>query len=326
VQFHQPPHLDEAQVARAIDHALGATPTGVTHIQTKDIRSVYAATLADGREVVLKAENDAPPEEQRLGLEAWAIEQVRGLGIPAPAVLGLDLALTTVPFRYLVIEKAAGVPLHEAGLDPDRLHAALEASGRLLARLHSVRVSGYGSLSELEYAAGGAVAGRFARWAVPGPMRAEAALNELYAAGALDVEEASGAMHLVEDEAATDVTDGCLLHGDYSARHTFVDPATAEITAVIDFGDRLAGPPLWDLAGAWLWNGDLDSLPPDATEAVIEGYETESGTSVPRPRLRTYCLMRLLVPARSYYEHGLIAEFQKLRQRLDVLLEEAGRL
>jgi aminoglycoside phosphotransferase (APT) family kinase protein len=325
VQFHQPPRLDSAQVVAALERALGAAPSRLAHIQTKDIRSVYVATLGDSREVVLKAEDDAPPEEQRLGLEAWAIEQARGLGIPATAVLGLDLSLAAVPFRYLVMEKADGIPLHEAGFSRERLREALEASGGLLARLHSVRVNGYGSLSEQEYASSGAVAGRFARWAVPGPMRAEAALNELYAAGALDVEEASGAMHLVEDEAATDVTDGCLLHGDYSARHTWVGP-TGEVTAIIDFGDRLAGPPLWDLAGAWLSNGDLESLPPDATGAVIEGYETASGSLVPRPRLRTYCLMRLLVPARALHERGRTPEYQALRRRLDALLEEAGRL
>ena len=148
----------------------------------------------------------------------------RGVGVPAPPSSARTSRCQRCPFRYLVMEKARGVPLDLAGLAPDGQRAALRESGRLLARLHRIKVTGYGALSEQHFRETGAVMGRFAQWAVPSTLRAEAALNELYGAGALDVEEASGAMHLIEDEAATDVLEPSLLHDDFSARHTFVDP------------------------------------------------------------------------------------------------------
>src|SRR5687768_15969608 len=102
--------------------------------------------------------------------------------------------------------------LNKAGLMQEEQQAALRSSGRMLARLHAIPIVGYGILNEQYFLASDEVMGRFARWAVPSTLRSEAALNELYAAGVLDVEEAAGAMHLIETEAALDEPASRLLH------------------------------------------------------------------------------------------------------------------
>jgi aminoglycoside phosphotransferase (APT) family kinase protein len=331
--MNQPPPFGDALIAEAIEHALGEKPERVTHLQTKAIRGVFAASLPGGRDVILKLEAEAPADEWRLGLEAWAMQQAADIGVPVPAVLATDLGMSRLPFRYVVMEKAAGLALNEAGLGPEDLRAALRNAGRLLARLHRVRLAGFGSLDEQRYLDSGEVMGRFARWAVPSTLRAEAALNELSGAGVIDFEEAAGAMHIVETAAAT-VDDAPsrlqqparLLHGDFSARHVFVEPASGAITALIDFGDRMAGPPVWDLAGAWLWHIGLRGLPPNATAQIVQGWEAESGTRITKEEFSAACLMRLIVLARAYHDAGRVSAFEELRFHLRTLLEDAGRL
>lgn len=327
VQYHLAPAFDDALIAEAIERSLHQRPARVSHIQTKSIRGVYEATLPDGREAILKLEAAAPADEWRLGLEAWAMAQARGVDAPVPAVLASDLSMAVLPFRYVVMEKVRGTAIYEEELTSEQQRSALRAAGRLLARLHRVRLTGFGTLDEARFLESGEAMGRFAHWAVSSTLRAEAALNELSAAGVIDFEEAAGAMHFVET-AATEVDDAPsrLLHGDFTARHVFADTASGAITGVIDFGDRMGGPPVWDLAGAWLSHIRLPGLIEDATDHVVLGWETESGTRIPKPAFTAACLMRLVILARSYHDTGRLAEFEDTRRHLRDLLEQAGRL
>jgi Ser/Thr protein kinase RdoA (MazF antagonist) len=202
---------------------------------------------------------------------------------------------------------------------------ALRASGRLLARLHRVRLTGFSSLDEQRYAESGEAMGRFARGAVPSPLRAEAALNELYGAGVIDADEAAGAMHIVETAAETvDEAPSRLLHGDFTARHVFVQAGA--ITAVVDFGDRMGGPPVWDLAGAWLSHMRLRGLVPNSTGHIVQGWEAESGTRLAKDGFLAACLMRCVILARTYHDAARVAAFEEVHFHLRTLLEEAGRL
>lgn len=327
VQYHLPPGFDDALIAAALERSLHLTPSRVAHIQTKSIRGAYEASLPDSRDVILKLEAAAPADEWRLGLEVWAMEQARGVDVPVPAVLAQDFSLSALPFRYVVMEKVRGTAIDEARLTDEQQRTVLRAAGRLLARLHRVRVTGFGTLDEARFLEAGEAMGRFARWAVPSTLRAEAALNELYGAGVIDFEEAAGAMHFVETAASeVDAAPSRLLHGDFTARHVFIEPGGGAITGVIDFGDRMGGAPVWDLAGAWLSHIRLPGLIEDATDHVVLGWEAESGTRIPKPAFTAACLMRAVILARSYHDAGRVAEFEGVRWHLRGLLEEAGRL
>jgi Ser/Thr protein kinase RdoA (MazF antagonist) len=327
VEAHLPAAYDDALIGAAIERSLHVAASRIAHIQTKSIRGVYEAALPDGREVVLKLEAPAPPDEWRLGLEAWAIQQAATVDVSAPEVLAQDLAMDALPFRYVVMTRTPGLPLNEAKLGIEDERTALRNAGRLVARLQRVRMSGFGTLDEAKYLETGEAMGRFARWAVPSSLRAEAALNELSNAGAIDFDEAAGAMHIVESAMhAKDDMPSRLLHGDFTARHVFVDPTSGAITGLIDFGDRMAGMPVWDLAGAWLSHIRLRGLPPNATAAIVQGWEAESGTRIAKEDFTAACLMRLLITARTYYDAGRVAPLDELRFHLRALLEDAGRL
>lgn len=326
MQHHLEPFLDERLVRHAIERSLGAALARLRHVQTKSRRSVYEAGFDDGRAIILKADDGSEGENFRLGLEGWAMEQAHAIGMPVPALLGQDLTMSALPFRYLLMTKAGGIQADSAALPPELRRSALRASGRWLARLHRIEVDGYGSLDEQRFLDSGTVGGSFARWAVPSTLRAEAALNLLYSDGMLDVEEAAGAMYLIEKQAALDEPPARLLHADFSARHTLVDPATGAITAIIDFGDRMGGDPIWDLSAAWLRNANQREPVEGVTEALIEGYEAETGIETPSRTFAAYSLIHLLILARSLYEQRRLTEILPQRMRLDLLLEDAGLL
>jgi hypothetical protein len=88
----------------------------------------------------------------------------------------------------------------------------------------------------------------------------------------------------------------------------------------------MAGPPVWDLAGAWLSHIRLRGLPPNATAQLVQGWEAESGARIPKEAFSAACLMRLLVAARTYHDAGRVAAFEELHFHLRMLLEDAGRL
>jgi aminoglycoside phosphotransferase (APT) family kinase protein len=46
-----------------------------------------------------------------------------------------------------------------------------------------------------------------------------------------------------------------LVHGDFDETHIFADPATGELTQIIDWGDRSAADPAWELGVFLLWDG-----------------------------------------------------------------------
>lgn len=309
-----------------VQHALGKTPEAVRLRQVNLQRSIFDVALTGGARVLVETESPEPREGWRLALEAWAIQQASRAGLPVPELLALDWSCATFPVRYLVLARATGVPFLDAQLPDTTRINVLYGAGRLLARLHQVPVRGYGLLNDAHFQETGEVMARFARWAVPSTLRAEAALNELYGAGVIDVEEAAAAMHLVEAEAALDEPPSRLLHDGFIARDLLVEPDSGAITALTGFENRMGGPTSWELAGAWLWHDNLPGLPEQASAYLLEGYETEAGTEVHRGRLRANCLIRLIILMRSLHDEGRDSELPPLRLRLDRLLEDAGRL
>ena len=251
--------IDDRLVFDAIERELGVRPACIELRETQAPRLVYEATFDQHPPVIFKAEVDTAGDEA-LVLEAWAIEQVRALGVPAPRVITLDSSASRFPGRYLILEKVSGLPLppiwrergpDEADLTPDQLRAVLRSTGEHLHLVHSIIVAGYGRLDDERYLRTGDVRGQHDSWSGVLLPPALAALDylepqaliarELCAALRNTLETHAEILHICDDPR--------LLHGDLGTKHIFVDRLTAAVTGIIDWGDRESGDPAMELAG-----------------------------------------------------------------------------
>jgi aminoglycoside phosphotransferase (APT) family kinase protein len=288
--------LDERLIAAEIERHLGAPPLSMVQHPTKLPRFVYEAELPDGQRVIFKAEHDTDGDDA-IVLETWAMERAREAGVPAPPVLALDSSQATFPGRYAIFERIPGQSLESLDPPPATVRRIMSEAGAMLRRLHTVRVRGYGELDDARYLRTGEVRGRHDRWVAEPAFEAADYLREH---GIVDVNEhaairAALELHRPWLEAHEDAR---LLHGDFDSSHIFVDPGTHAIAGIIDFGDREAGDPVWDLTAIGLWD-DAQHM-----RWAIEGYAPDLPADVLNERLGVYALARLLCLAADRHADG----------------------
>jgi aminoglycoside phosphotransferase (APT) family kinase protein len=258
--------IDDRLVLDAIEGHLGVRPVTLTQLATQAPRLVFEVMLPGGRAVIFKAEQDTRGDDA-IVLETWAMERAREAGVPVSRGLALETDGSRFPGRYAVFEKAGGSPLppvwraresNEADLTAESVRRALRSAGEALRRIHGIAVGGYGRLDDERYLRAGDVRGRDDSWREVALAPALAALDFMSMRRLMDrarIEQAR-AILAAHDPILTMCPDPRLLHGDLGAKHIYVDAATDELTAIIDFGDREAGDPAFDVANFVLWEDD----------------------------------------------------------------------
>jgi aminoglycoside phosphotransferase (APT) family kinase protein len=298
--------IDERLVFDAIEREVGARPQQLVQHETQLPRLVWEARFDARAPVVLKCEHE-PADDGALVLEAWAMERAASVGIPVPRIIASDWTAALFPGRYAIFEFAPGRPIapcwrapagSEIALADDAARVVWRSVGGHLRALHEISVAGYGRLDDDRYLATGDVRGRQSTWRAYSLAPAEEALAALRAGGALSPEECARISDfLASADDLWSYDDPRLLHGDLGAKHIWVDPATAALTSIIDWGDREAGDPAWDLAGIALWEDDA------RLEWTLEGYGADEA---PRRRVLMYSLADGLRVAHKRYAQGRV--------------------
>lgn len=170
------------------------------------------------------------------------------LRVPRPAV---------VASRFMRYAKVPGVPLGPRVVAAERARAIALSMGEAVSALHAFP-------RERAVALGAPDTG----WERAAP-RARRALARLRGVALrLPREVVARAERCLTDalppEGAGPTT---LTHSDLRAEHLLVDPASLELTGVIDWGDAQLGDPAVDFLGAWELGGD------DALSAALSRYE-----------------------------------------------------
>jgi Ser/Thr protein kinase RdoA (MazF antagonist) len=304
--------LDERLIADEIARHIGRRPVALEQRPTKLPRFVFEAQFEKGDPVIFKAEHDAKGDDA-IALECWAMDRVREAGVPAPRVLTLDATSRIFPGRYAIFARTPGTALENLDLEPDVLERLLAESGRLLRWVHTVRVEGYGRLDDELFLRRGEVRGCSETWREVSLGRSNAAIQYTKERDLLATEELARIEEMLvgNDTYFPERLDARLLHGDFDRSHIFVDPATMAITGIIDFGDREAGHPAWDLAGLALWGGIED------LRRVLRGYasdEDERAQLLHRASVYLVCDMLRLIHHR--HEDGRTGDALAVRDEL----------
>lgn len=262
----QRPPVDEAAVSATVADLVGSPVTAVDRVAGSVENQDFAVRTKAGDFIVKIGDGTA------LAAEAWACRRVRDLGVPAPEVVATsfdDRAPHPVEAPFVLLRHLDGSPLP---LDSRDGRAAAEA-GEHLRAVHSVAMEGYGYLRATpRHAARSAPPGPYGSWAevVAAPLRH---LDELVAHEVVGAELATRIRETVERRAPFAAYDGpgVLLHGDLKPGHLFA--VDGRLTGIIDWGDVLAGDPLYDLAV-------LASTGPNVFPSFAAGYGLDPGGDV----------------------------------------------
>ena len=251
--------------------------TGLVPLAAGDDNQVYAACV-EGRELIVKVARTA---KARFGVAAWAAAQLAAVGVPVPTVLCHS-------DRLLVETRCSGIPLNQLAA------ATASAAGRLLRRIHSVPVRGYGRLDT----AGVGVHPTARDWLLQPTQLPATADVDLHALRAQAINSLRHHLPLLAGVPAS------LLHGDWAARHVIVEDGG--VTGVVDLESVRGGDPLADLAGWSLQE------PAELTRALYAGYFTTPPDQTIRTRLALY---RVRIATAMLARHVAKAEHPQLALR-----------
>ena len=187
-------------------------------------------------------------------------------GLPAILVRHIDLSREVVPFDFQVGDESPGRPLAALNDDEPRFRLRLRDLGRLVARVHSHPIAGYGLLDARPIAAGGGPPrGIWDAWPEYLRVNLAAHVDSCVRAGDLTGAGAVAFLSALERHAAgLDVPGGVLLHGDLGSHNVLTDGD--RLLALIDWEDALAGDPVYDVA---FW---ATFQPPERHAAFLAGY------------------------------------------------------
>lgn len=278
-------HVDPSLVAEAVIHACGERPLELIKRQQNRRRATYEARFPD-RVLFFKIEISIAYGFPSLALEKWTLEQAAEIGLPVPEPLAVHCSESKFPFRWLLLSALRGVSLKDAGLAPGAEAKIVRRAGALLYRLHQVRVAGFGTLDDEEYLRTGRVRGGADDWRrlMVGAGRDHA--EHLVQAGVLTPSEVERVASFIEAR-VPELDRGHLLHGDVQPAHIFMQPPSAKLAGIIDFGDRQSGDPEWEMS--WVLLREKEAF----IRALFEGYR-EAGGRLSDQTLDGYLAVRLL--------------------------------
>jgi aminoglycoside phosphotransferase (APT) family kinase protein len=254
----------DMDIAAIIRQATGQKVAAKHRITLGESSEVYKVELANNSTVVLRLSSD---NDNRYAAEAWAIEQARNVGVPAPRVISVgSRALETGTKHFSVEGFITGETFDNLvwrdRIPRERAHAIAVQAGALLARLHQVNVTGWGPLDETGRGAYLAAD----RW-VAAELNTADRIAALFQAAGLETPLLHAVLERLDTATNLFGAPPHLLHMDYGPKHVFVD-GSDKIVGIIDFEQATGGDIAFDFNGWPFWREETEA----ATKWMLEGY------------------------------------------------------
>lgn len=227
---------------------------------------VLGAQPVTGPPVVLKAS-----ALQNVAIEAATCERATNAGVPAPEVVAQGTDQRLPGSRWFLMRRVPGRRWNEVTFDRQGDLAVLEQLAACFRALHAVRLPGYGPLTE------GGVGDR-ATWTECLADGFHASADPLIARGHLTAEFHELVDDVIDAMAPVLATrPGALIHGDLGDGEIYVDPYTAKIGGLVDWGAAVVGDPLYEFA-RFVAGGPIDDPRPEAYRpALLDFYGDPRG-------------------------------------------------
>jgi aminoglycoside phosphotransferase (APT) family kinase protein len=286
-------------VAAIIEHHLDTPPRRVVAAGGGLTNHVYSVEHPEGALIVRV--NESAEKLNDFIKEQWAIARAHAAGVPVPEVL--EVGMQAVPHPYMISRRMRG---ENAKVHRHR-RKVLQQMGHLGALINSIPTDGYGqtfdwSRNRLSHNESW---GEF----LDRELEVEARLRLLERSGMMTAarsRQVRGALHDVPKASLP----SRLNHGDMRPKNVLADER-GNVTAIIDWEDCCANPPLWDLSVA------LHDLSIDEKRAYLEAYGIEERELLSiASAVKALNLVNYAATIRTALEAGDQGELAHLRLRL----------
>ena len=251
-------------VASIIRNGIGEDIDIVERIVRGESNEVYGIRTKQNNYVILRIGHWDKKTFER---ELWAVEQSAAVGVPVPRILAIgEEPSESAPVYYCIQEKLHGTTLdtllYSSDLSPERAKAIVEKAGEALARIHSIKTSGWGYLDTPTYGEHAQLDNKFAKVEAESD-RISTALQRTN----VPVPNVETILEQLKSGISVFQGNQRLVHGDFGPKHIFVDEHD-EITGVIDWEQAESADPVVELAR---WDFWFDKASP--TEWLKAGHE-----------------------------------------------------
>jgi aminoglycoside phosphotransferase (APT) family kinase protein len=276
-----------------VTHHFGASSRLVSAEELTDgyYNAAYRLDLADGLRCVLKV---APPaavpvlryEQDIMTAEVETIRLVRAhTTMPVPEILCHDPSHTLIGNEFFIMAFVAGMPFHKlrTSLSQEDQQRIMRQMGAFLAEMNAISGDAFGYFTPRSP--------RFETWRAAFDFMLRGVLADGQAVSVKLPLGYDALLDLVSRSypALDEIQSPRLVHWDLWDGNVFVDPATAQITGIIDFERSLWGDPLMEVNF-----GAFAPLEPDSP--LLQGYGRQMlATPAERVRRTLYNIYLFLI-------------------------------
>ncbi len=285
-------------VQEIVTHHFGEAPL---RVEPNDFAgNHYAYNISfPGKEMFFRSD-DGKIDDDYMIAEGAAMDIARHCGVPVPQIYATDTSKTQFPVRYQLMEKVQGERMsnfyQDGSLDRARVSREL---GRHLARLHAIKLEGFGFFNTEILKAENKIVGLNKTNREYFDTKLEDHVRYLRDTQFLDRPEVQDVERLIGVFGKTlDIEQGSLVHKDIAFWNMV--GTTTDIHAIVDWDDVISGDPIDDLAVVRCFYGE------DIFSPLLEGYaEVAPLPDDFYPRLWLYMIRNMLWKAvfRSFMKY-----------------------
>lgn len=320
--------ITEEQIRNIVKTELRSLVEKVKKAEGGIVNDVFFVSTSEG-EVVLRI---SPNRWCRFEAERWCFKECQKIGVPVPKVLTIgkiELPNFSYPLTYSILERIPGRPLKLPylpwlirsnlvtrvlnALSPD-FRKILKESGKLLAKIHSIKTKRFGWLTKPEI-------GMQSSWKeFILSLISEENFTVLLNAKLLGYKGREIIIKLFKNQMNLfDLNEGRLLHGDWSTENIIV--MNGKIGGIIDFEDAISGDPFYDLAIPTLYADIVGHQ--HYTQELLSGYEIKPDETF-RRKISLYQLAAAISRMAWAHKEGLNENARLLRKWIRMKLSTPG--
>lgn len=264
-------YFTDAEVVERVNGVIGEDKlTGIEPLdldaQTNlgNVNSVRVGRLSSGKEVVIRCH----PKGVLNGYfhaEATAAHRAKVAGLPSYETLAVHDYEGGDDFAFHVLEKLPGTAIKKwLETHPEDEAALLPQIGKMMARLHQVKVDGFGPFDN-ERAKDGDLIGLHGTFGEAVRAGLPFNLKVLQQENVLSDEQVAAISKLFSDDnPLLNVRQAVLVHNDFADWNLLTD--SNDVTGILDWDECVAGDAVSDIA---CWSTFFD---PERLEAFLDGY------------------------------------------------------